>query len=333
VKIVIIAIFIIFSLSFGNNLNKVSGFDFVNLPVSARSAGGAISLLGEKDNILSLRTNPAMLAGINKPAVSIDFAPVIMDIYYGASSLSFLLENDFVLVPSISYVSFGQVEPRNENGDVIESYISPFSACLETALARKFYEKLNVGVRLKFIYEQVSQKMILWDKNYAVGIGADVGIFSQHKSFRYSAGFRNVGFSFDNYESVDVKLPTSAFVGIGVIIESESKLNWFLECEKYFYDYMYFRTGFEFPVYRDVLILRTGTIFSPNDVKYALNAFGVGEKKIRTWEYSGENWLLASVGATINAKIEKKLFSLDIACQFRKDGLAPGFLFSGTMYF
>ena len=330
-KTAIFAIFIIFSLAFANNSDKAAGFDFVNLPVSARSAGGAICLVGEKDNSLAFRTNPAMLAGINKFAVSVDFSPVVMDIYSGAFSTAFLLKNGYVLTPSLSYIFFGSISPRDENGDEIEGWVSPFSVCLETAISRKFYETLSVGFRLKFIHEQITQEMVHWDKNNASGIGADMGIFSEYKFFRYSAGFRNIGFCFDNYESLDVKLPASAFVGIGVTIENEAKLNWFLECEKFFYDYTYFRTGFEFPVYRDVLIFRTGTVFSPNDMKYAFN--NLSGKMLKSWEYSGENWLLAAVGATINAKVAGNLLSLDMACQFRKDGLTPAFLFSGTMYF
>jgi hypothetical protein len=311
-----------------------AGFDFLNIPVSARTAGGTVSLIGEKDNNLPFGTNPAMLAGINRPAFSIDFTPVIMDIYRGAFSAAFPLKNDFVLSPSISYVNFGTIDPVDENGDEISAYISPFSLSVETALAKNFYERLNVGVRLKFIHEQISQSMPgHWDAYFSGGVAMDAGIYAQRNFFRYSAGFRNIGFAYDNYDSenIDLRMPASSFVGIGVIIEAEAKLAWYLEAEQFFYDDMFFRTGFEFPVHRDVLILRTGTAFTPDDVRHVFNAFR--GQTTRAWEYSSQTWLLASVGATINARIAKNLLSLDIACQFRKDGLKPSFLFSGTMYF
>ncbi|MCL2845248.1 MAG: hypothetical protein FWE23_07345 [Chitinivibrionia bacterium] len=315
------------------------GFDFLNLPVSARTAGGTVSLIGERDNNLSVRTNPAMLAGISRPAFSIDFSPVIMDIYRGAFSVAFLLENGFVLAPSVSYVNFGTLDPVDENGDPINAYISPFSLSVETALARNFYERLSIGARLKFIHEQISQEMAgHWGGYFSGGFAIDAGIFAQRNFFRYSAGFRNIGFAYDNYESdVDLRMPASSFVGVGIIIENEAKLYWFFEAENFFHAYgdghspLFFRTGFEFPVHRDILILRTGTAFTPDDVRHVFNTFR--GQTVKAWEYSSQNWLLASVGATINARIARNLLSLDIACQFRKDGLKPSFLFSGTMYF
>jgi len=317
-----------------------AGFDFLNIPVSARTAGGTVSLIGEKDNNLSFGTNPAMLAGINRSAFSIDINPVIMDIYRGAFSAALLFENGFVLVPSILYVNFGTLTPVDENGDEISAYISPFSLSVETALAKRFYERLNVGARLKFIHEQISQEMVgNWDGYFSGGIAMDLGIYAQRNFFRYSAGFRNIGFAYDNYDSenIDVRMPASSFVGIGVIVEAEAKLGWYLEAENFFHAYgdgrppLFFRTGFEFPVHREVLILRTGTAFTPDDVHHVFNTFR--GQTVKAWEYSSQTWLLASAGATVNAKIAKNLLSLDIACQFRKDGLKPSFVFSGTMYF
>jgi len=335
------AVFVwIFCALFAAQAAPSAGFDFLNIPVSARTAGGTVSLIGEKDNNLSFGTNPAMLAGINRFGFSIDFSPVIMDIYRGAFSAAFLLENGFVLVPSISYVNFGTIDPVDENGDEINASISPFSLSVETALAKNFYERLNVGARLKLIHEQISQKMAGdWDGYFSGGVAMDVGIYAQRNFFRYSAGFRNIGFAYDNYDSenIDLRMPASSFVGIGIIVEAEAKLAWYLETENYFYAYgdgrppLFFRTGFEIPVHREILILRTGTAFTPDDVRHVFNTFR--GQTTKAWEYSSQNWLLASAGATVNAKIAKNLLSLDIACQFRKDGVKPSFVFSGTMYF
>jgi hypothetical protein len=329
VKLIFIAVTMFFADSICEN--SVAGFEFINLPVSARVAGGTVSLIGSNNNVLAVRTNPAMLAGIKKNAVEIDFAPVIMDIYSGAISSVILHKTGIVIVPTISYLSFGTLDAVDENGNDLQTEIAPFAVSIETAAAYKFYEKLSVGVRLKFLHEQLTKKSIYWEGNSAGSIVADLGMFSDYGILRYCAGFKNLGFVLSGYSDCDVKLPASAFAAIGVIIETEARIEWYLECEKYFYDYMFFRTGFELPVYRDVLILRTGTAFSPNDVKAAFGNFAANTKE--SWEYSSQTWLLCSVGATINAKIDKNLLSLDIACQFRKDGIKPGFLFSGTMYF
>ncbi|MDR0304280.1 MAG: hypothetical protein LBH98_05880 [Chitinispirillales bacterium] len=328
-NIVIIIIIIFLKNSF---CEDAAGFDFLNLPVSARSAGiGNISLIGESANVLAMRGNPAMLSEIKNNAVEIDFAPIILDVYSGALSGVIVLQNGLVVVPSIFYISFGTTDAVDENGDKLNLEIAPFSLSVDCAASYRFFERLSSGIRIKFVFEQIAKRTIYWDNIYCGAFALDLGIFSDYKALRYSAGLRNAGFSFDNYENINVKLPVSAFVAVGAILQKEAKIEWFLECEKYLYDYMFFRTGFEIPVFRDVLILRTGTIFSPNDVKNFFGTFGKSSKK--SWEYSGENWILATVGATINAKIKNELLSIDIACQFRKDGIRPGLSFSGTMYF
>lgn len=334
-RILFIIVFLFFAKSYCEILAETA-FEFINLPVSARTAGGTVSLIGDNDNVLSMRTNPAMLAGINKNAVEIDFSPVItgMDIYSGAISSAIILKNNIILSPSISYLSFGAYDAVDENADDLNIQLSPFALSIETAAAYKFFEKLSVGARLKFVYERLSQETIYWRENVYSGIATDLGMFSQYKILRYSAGFRNLGVAFEKngYEDgIGVKLPASAFFAVGIVVEGEAKLGWFLECEKYFYDYMFFRTGFEIPAYRDILIFRAGTAFTPEDIKYVFGNLSGDRKEV--WEYSSGTWLLASIGATINARIAKNLLSLDIACQFRKDGLKPGLLFSGTMYF
>ena len=333
-RISFFVILIFFANSFCEDITFNTSFDFINLPVSARVAGGAFSLIGDKDNSLAVRTNPAMLAGINKTAVGIDFSPIIMDIYSGAVSGAIVLRNGIVLAPSLSYLSFGTIDAVDENGDDMQMQVAPFGLSIETAAAYKFYEKLSIGARLKFIHEQIATRTIYWDENVFSAIATDLGIFSFHNIFRYSAGFRNLGVAFEKSkveESNDVKLPSSVFAAVGVAIDGEAKLNWFLECERYFHDYMFFRTGLEIPTQREVLIFRAGTTFTPDDIRHIFGTLRGNTKK--AWEYSSGNWLLAAVGTTINARIAQNLLSLDIACQFRKDGIKPGFLFSGTMYF
>jgi len=309
-------------------------FDFINLPVSARVGGGAVSLIGDRDNNLAMRTNPAMLAGINRTAAGFDFSPVIMDIYSGAVSGAFTLENGIVIAPSLSYITFGGISAVDENGDDLHIWVAPFGLSIEAAAAYRFYEKLSVGARLKFIHEQIAKESIFWEKNSFSGIAADLGIFSFHQMFRYSAGFRNLGVAFasrkSDFES-GVRLPASAFAAVGVVIDGEARLGWYLECEKYLHDYMFFRTGLEIPTNRDILIFRAGTTFTPDDVRHILGNFSGSSQK--SWEHSSKTWNLVSIGATINARVAKNLLSLDIACQFRKHGIPPAFLFSGTMYF
>jgi len=327
--VIIIVIMFFVNNSFGEN---AAGFDFLNLPFSARSAGmGNVSLIGDRADILAVRGNPAMLSGIKKNAAGFDFSPIILDIYSGALSGATALQNDVVIAPSISYVSSGKIDAVDENADRLDVEISPFSVSVDCAAAYSFFEKLSAGARMKFVYEHIAKKSIYWDGAYCGGVALDLGIFSNYKIFRYSAGLRNVGIALDNYESIDVKFPASAFVAVGAIVSGEAKFGWFLECEKYFYDYLYFRTGLDIPAFRDILIIRAGTIFSPNDARNLFKTFS--GSSLKAWEYSGEHLVLATVGATINAKIEKKLLSLDIACQFRKDGITPGLIFSGTAYF
>ena len=321
----VVIIITVFANSFCEN---VVGFDFLNLPISARSAGMAnIGLIGENPDALSVRTNPAMLSGLKKNALSIDFAPVILDIYTGAISGAIVSRNGMVISPSISYISFGTLDARDENGDEMNLKLTPFGLSVDCAVSYKWFERLGSGIRLKFVHERLTGKTAFWDDAYSGAIGMDFGIFSDFKILRYSAGFRNVGFPFDGYEYLDVKLPASAFAALGVIWEKEAKIEWYLECERFFYDYLFFRTGFEVPVFRDILEFRFGTVFSPNDAKNLFKSFGSNAAK--SWEYSSETWILATIGATIKAKS----LSLDIACQFRKDGIRPGLLFSGTYYF
>jgi len=344
--------FVVVLLFFANSFCEMpaqTAFEFINLPVSARAAGGSVSLIGDKDNVMAMRSNPAMIAGMNKNAVEIGFSPVItgMDIYSGVISSAIILKNGLVISPSLTYLSFGSIDAVDENGDDMQTQVSPFALSIETAMSYKFYEKLSFGARLKFMHERITQKTIYWNENAYSALAADLGIFSQHRIFRYSAGFRNLGFVLEKdaymlfFPSVgaslaastpdNVKVPSSAFAAVGVVVDGEAKLGWFLECEKYFYDYMFFRTGFEIPTPREILIFRTGTSFTPEDIQHAFGNLS-GERK-QAWEYSSGTWTLVSVGGTINARIDKNLLSIDIACQFRKDGMRPGLLFSGTMYF
>lgn len=125
-------------------------YPFMDIAPSARAAALADSVCGQAGDPGAAFSNPALLAGITSPQLSLTYGKWFMDAVYqnlsGASNFSF-----GSLGAQILYLNLGEFEIRDDIGQLLDGEMNSFNISGSVAYAFKPLKKLSAGVSLKVI--------------------------------------------------------------------------------------------------------------------------------------------------------------------------------------
>ena len=133
-----------------NNTIGAMMYPFMDIAPSARAAALADSVCGQAGDPGAAFSNPALLAGIKSPQISLTYGKWFMDAVYqnlsGASNFSF-----GYLGVQVLYLNLGEFEKRDDIGQLLDGKMNSFNISGSLAYALKVNDRLSLGAGVKVI--------------------------------------------------------------------------------------------------------------------------------------------------------------------------------------
>jgi hypothetical protein len=197
-----------------------SGGAILNIPVGARAIAMGEAYTAQADDVSSLYWNPAGLALLNQSQASFLYNQSLDDLSYQNAAVAVPFEKG-ALGASLSYLSYGQIDGFDANGDVA-SDVSAYSG-VATLGGAWYGEQWAAGLNVKGVQESLADVK-------ATGIAADLGASYIHPreflggTFRAAATLRNLGSGLKLLEQTD-PFPRQWRVGLALVQTLNRKLN------------------------------------------------------------------------------------------------------------
>lgn len=276
-KVLIIFIFLVSANAQEFKKNATSGFIFLQIPVTAKTASmGEASIALSELNSAGVFSNPASLGFSDQShSFSASYSPWIADIKHYASSYLFN-SNVGSFVVSLIAVDFGSM-PRTQKvtGQKFYEVNGTFNAsalAFGLSYSKKLTDRFSFGITTKFIKETID---IYSAKNFAFDGG--ILYYTGLSSLRIAAVFQNFGVD-TKYLNDPFKMPSTLRLGIASEIfgdyNSDYKLTACIEALHPNNSDEKINLGFEFSWIK-MLSFRSGYKFFYDEENYSL---GIGFK-------------------------------------------------------
>jgi hypothetical protein len=171
-----------------------STYQFLNLPVSARTAALGGKLNAIKDNDLSLTFhNPSLLNSTMDHYLTINYIRYFADIHYGYVSYSRTIKNIGSFAAGLQYINYGNFISADKTGQITGQFgVSEYAFNL--IWAREIDSLFSVGINLKPVISNA-------EKYTSFGFATDIGITysNQEKLLTATIVVKNLGTQITTY--------------------------------------------------------------------------------------------------------------------------------------
>ena len=305
-------------------------FPIVNMDFDARSAALSGASVAIPNGIYGTLSNPASIGFNDKTEVLLGYLYVLDGVWGGPLGVVRPMGKFGVFGVNLTGLTSGKIDVVEEqNGAPVVTGATASTNYYSAALswAYRMQKNVSVGLNLKGLFNTIKtpQEYYLAD-----GIAVDAGVQYRMLDGRLMSGlvFRNIGFVYHSYtEDDNYKLPYEVDAGVSYVPRSAPTLRMALDVNKTRGDYMNFKPGFEFDVYKKQLMARIGYRLSERDIQEMINNL----KGELNDQYVKSNWSGFCVGAGISTKMENSDLAIDLAFQFRSIHLPPSFAVSAIM--
>lgn len=187
-----------------------SPFDFIQLGISARSAGlgGAFTSMSKDQTALFF--NPGTLATVETSAVSATFMKHVLDISSGMATYTLPVEKNSSERIAISavYTTYGSFDRTDEFGSVTGTF-SANNVGLMGTYSNELDTTLSYGVTAKLMYATL-------DDVASSALAVDAGVLYRMPASRTNIGFSilNVGTQLSTFEGITDRMPIDVRLGI-----------------------------------------------------------------------------------------------------------------------
>lgn len=192
----------------GAQTGGITGFNFLNLSYSARTAGlgGDFITARDKDVNLGIQ-NPALLNGQMHGHGSISQALMAGGINIGGLNYAHQF-GKLTGAAHFRYVSYGKMQRTDINGADLGTF-SPGDFILGVSVGKSINERMHIGATLNTIYSQL-------DSYVAFGNSLDIGgcYTDDDKRLVISGVVRNLGIQWKGYNGTRSDLPLEIQLGI-----------------------------------------------------------------------------------------------------------------------
>ena len=224
-----------------------SAADFLNIGVSARTAGTGEALSVLSDGPIASYYNPAGLANVNNIQVAGMHSEWYQDLRYEFLGASFPVHEKGGVGLSMSYLSLGSFNAFSDNNTAIGS-VDAYDWSFGLSYGHKLTPGLSLGAGAKMVGEKL-------DNVSAHGFAGDIGL--QYRGYKYGVGMAllNIGPSI-KYENASSSMPTRYDIGFSYL-PLGSRLALLAGLSVPFHGEIGFRTGLEY-TYAGILTFRSG---------------------------------------------------------------------------
>ena len=158
--------------------------NFLRMDLGARSVGMAGAFTAVADDDEALFHNPAGLALIDRPQLSLDYLAAPQDISYQHGVYTYPL-GPWVAALGVNYMTTGSIDKLDASGNNLGSY-NGTGLMAELALARDLGLGFKLGAGAKLVRETL-------DNRQAQAQAFDAGILYDHRRLRLGAALKDTG--------------------------------------------------------------------------------------------------------------------------------------------
>ncbi|MDR3328397.1 MAG: type IX secretion system protein PorQ [Prevotellaceae bacterium] len=189
-------------------------YQFLNLPVDARSVGFGGINVSTKDGDINLGlNNPALLDSVGHNMLSLNYSNYLAGINYGSVAYGRTFKSKNHWAVGISYLDYGKTDSYDET-DVYQGDFSMKDIVINLAYNRTLNKYFSAGAIIKPLYSA-------YERYTSAGIGFDFGLSYHNDSIQLDLGLavKNAGWQFNGYYSENDKehrepLPWNILFGI-----------------------------------------------------------------------------------------------------------------------
>jgi len=189
-------------------------YDFLSIPVSARSAalGGSAVAINDGDITLA-NENPALFSSKTDGKLAMQYINYISDINFGYTSYSKHLKNIGTVAVGVQYLNGGTFTEADENGYKYGTF-STSELALNLSYAKSFDSIFSIGATFKPVYSQLAQYN-------SFGLLMDVGAeYTTNKGlFTAAILLKNMGAQITKYIDETAPVPFEIQAGIATKLE------------------------------------------------------------------------------------------------------------------
>ena len=212
-RLLLINIILLFSFNICFCQQMLSSYSILNNNCTARnsSLGGYPIGLFDSDPSLAIFL-PSNLSILNKNQLVLNYNNHFADSDFGMINYNFQINKKGIFSTTLFYNNYGKFEYFDASGNSLGNSFSANDWILQIGHSKKLYDKLQIGLNLKFIasiYEQYS--------SYAVGSDLSLTYFDNQKQFGGYLLLSNIGTTLKNYNNLsnyNNKLPFNSVIGI-----------------------------------------------------------------------------------------------------------------------
>ncbi len=207
-KKAIATLFLFFGVYLQSNASDPTTYDFLRLPVGARSAalnGSFVSMTNDPNGIF---INPATLSTLGARKASVGFVRHLMDVNAGNLSYGQHFEGLGTIGGGIIFIDYGSFELTDESMNRLGVF-GARELAIVTGIGREISESILFGANLKYIYSTISTFS-------SSALALDFGLLYSipEENITIGASILNLGSQLTNYSNTRESLPLDFKIGI-----------------------------------------------------------------------------------------------------------------------
>lgn len=206
----LILIISVFNVYVNVELYAQSPFDFIQMGISARSAGLGGAFTSITNDQTTVFFNPGALSSVEKSSVSATFMQHVLDIASGQAiyTLPFDKNSSERFAVSAIYTSYGAFDRTDEFGSITGTF-SANNVAFMGSYSNELDSTLSYGCNAKFLYASL-------DDLASTAIALDAGVLYRLPASRTNIGFSilNIGTQLSTFTGFTDRLPVDVRLGI-----------------------------------------------------------------------------------------------------------------------
>lgn len=206
----LILIISVFNVCVNVELYAQSPFDFIQMGISARSAGLGGAFTSITNDQTTVFFNPGALSSVEKSSVSATFMQHVLDIASGQAiyTLPFDKNSSERFAVSAIYTSYGAFDRTDEFGSITGTF-SANNVAFMGSYSNELDSTLSYGCNAKFLYASL-------DDLASTAIALDAGVLYRLPASRTNIGFSilNIGTQLSTFTGFTDRLPVDVRLGI-----------------------------------------------------------------------------------------------------------------------
>jgi len=304
-------------------------FPFLKLDDNARTIamGGASAAM--VNGIYGAAVNPASTGYLARNQAMIGYQSLILDAWMGPMGYAMPYKNYGVFSSNIIYASHGYLdssESRDENNEPTGATWHVFSLVGSLGWSKVVYDNLSIGVACKGIYHPIKSSQRYSVAASALAFDAGCQYRMLNSRFIVGAALQNAGFVVSNYskDSDRLSLPLAVTLGVSYTPLYMPGVRVACDLQKANDDYLNYKPGLEFAVYKKILLGRVGYGFSEADLEEIIKQM----KNEGDPLYVKSNASGFSLGLGLVTDFNGLPMNVDVAFLQREQDISPTFALS-----